>query len=166
MSTRTDGYEEKLVVRCARKGGIKEQFELRKDSSKGECIQGRDVFRQMDQGRWKQTLILSVHQEWKFCSLLHHRNMKQSQGQCRYRGSTPAKCLNCCIALLTSLEMAKRAKIQMHPAGNFSLSLFLPDNVDMRSAKGFRGEEPVGRGNCVLVSLTHEWQNRLFSCFC
>lgn len=50
MSTRTDGYEEKLVVRCAQKGGIKEQFELRKDGSKGECIQGRDVFRQMDQG--------------------------------------------------------------------------------------------------------------------
>lgn len=44
--------------------------------------------------------------------------------------------------------MAKCAKMQMHPAGNFSLSLFSTDNVDdMGSAKGFRGEEPARRRN-------------------
>lgn len=50
--------------------------------------------------------------------------------------------------------MAKFAKMQMHPAGNFSLSLFSADNVDMRSAKGFRGEEPARRGNCFSLINT------------
>jgi len=158
---RTDGYEENLVVRCTRKGGIKEQFELRKDSSKGEYVQGRYVFRQMDQGQRKQTSVLSAHREWKSFSLFHHRNMKQSQGQRRCHRFVPEKCLNDCVALLTSLETAKRAKMQMHQAGNFSLSLFSLDNVGMRSAKGFRAE-PVVRGNSVLVSLTGVTQQTVF----
>lgn len=127
---------------------------MKKDGSKREWIRGRDVLSQMDQRQWKQSLILSVHQEWKPCLLLHHCDMKQRWGWCRYCGSTPHKCWNCCVALLTSLEMAKCAKMQMHPAGNFSLSLFSIDNVDMRSAKGFRGEEPARRGNCFSLINT------------
>lgn len=125
-----------------------------KDGSKREWIWGRDVLSQMDQRQRKQSLILSVHQEWKSCLLLHHHNVKQRWRRCRDCGSAPHKCWNCCAALLTCLEMAKFAKMQMHPAGNFSLSLFSADNVDMRSAKGFRGEEPARRGNCFSLINT------------
>lgn len=52
----------------------------------------------------------------------------------------------------------------MHPAGNFSLNQFWPDNVDMRWAR-LLVEKNRSEGETVWVSLTRKRPNRLFWCF-
>lgn len=80
--------------------------------------------------------------------------------------ATPHRCWNCCIALLTCLEMAKCAKMQMHQLEISLWACFQQIMLMIWEVQKVLEEKNLPEGETDSVLLTQEWQDRLWQDRC